>query len=52
MTLEVFGKKFNARCNEEIQEICLYKEKYSMTEVYRDNRNFDVGGILLESEEI
>jgi len=33
VTLGVFGKKFNARCNEEIQEICLNKEKYGMTEV-------------------
>lgn len=51
VTLGVFGKKFNARCNEEIQEICLNKEKYGMTKVYRDNRSFDEGDISRESGE-
>lgn len=51
VTLGVFGKKFNARCNDEIQEICLNKEKYGMIEVYRDNRSFDEGDISRESGE-
>lgn len=45
VTLKVFGKQFNVRYNEEIQEICLNKEKYGMTEVYRDNRSIDVSDI-------
>ena len=34
--LGVFGKRFNARVNQEIQKIILNKEKFGMTEVYRD----------------
>jgi membrane protease YdiL (CAAX protease family) len=36
VTLLVFGKKFKARCDEEIQQICINKEKFGMTEVYKD----------------
>lgn len=36
VTLLVFGKKFKARCDEEIEQICINKEKFGMTEVYRD----------------
>jgi uncharacterized protein len=35
VTLLVFGKKFKARCDEEIQQICINKEKFGMTEVYK-----------------
>ena len=36
VTFGVFGKQFNARVEQEIQEICLNKEKQGMTEVYKD----------------
>ena len=36
VTFWVFGKQFNAKVDQEIREICLYKEKQGMTEVYKD----------------
>lgn len=51
VTLGVFGKKFNERCNDEIQEICLNKAKHGMTEVYRDLPSFDVDDNSREGEE-
>ena len=36
VTFLVFGKKFKARCDEEITQICINKEKFGMNEVYRD----------------
>jgi hypothetical protein len=36
VTFGIFGKQFNARVDQEIREICLYKEKQGMTEVYKD----------------
>ena len=36
VTFGVFGKQFKARVEQQIQEICLNKEKQGMTEVYKD----------------
>lgn len=52
VTFGVFGKQFNARCIEGIQEICLNKERYGMTEVYRDIPNLDVDGTSREAEQL
>lgn len=36
VTLGVYGNKFVALFDEEIQKISLFKDKFGMTEVYRD----------------
>lgn len=46
--LGVFGKQFSRRFNEEIQQICLNKTKYGMTDVYSDITSFDMDDISRE----
>lgn len=36
VTLLVFGEKFKQKCVEEIKQICINKENFGMTEVYKD----------------
>ena len=42
VTLLLFGKKFKERCDEEVEQICINKEKFGMTEVYRDKLSANV----------
>lgn len=39
VTMLVFGNKFKARCDEEVEQICINKERFGMTEVYKDKES-------------
>lgn len=51
VALGVFGKKFNALFEEVIQSICINKDEFGMTEIYRDSQVHDLGAIIKESRE-
>lgn len=50
VALSVFGKRFNERCNQEIQEIRLNQDRFGMSEVYMDYEAINVHKILRKAE--
>jgi membrane protease YdiL (CAAX protease family) len=51
VTLGVYGKKFEALFDVEIQKICLFKDKFGMTEVYRDSQDHGLKAMVKNRSE-
>ena len=51
VTLSVYGKKFEALFEEEIQRICLDKDEFGMTEIYRDSQDHGLSDMVKNNSE-
>jgi membrane protease YdiL (CAAX protease family) len=49
VTLGIYGKKYNALFNYEMQRICVNKDEFGMVEIYSDNPGNDLSDVLKES---
>lgn len=51
VTLGVYGKKFEALFEEEIQRICINKDEFGMTEIYRDSQDHGLSDMVKNNSE-